>query len=301
MTATVFDIQIGSLVDGDGVRMAIFFKGCTLNCKWCHNPEGISAQRELLFYPSKCISCGKCAELCSRDAIKMRIIPEANPDKPMPVTLTKKCNLCDTCSIFCPEQARDVCGRCYSVEGLFAKILHEKQAFELMGGGVTLSGGEPLLQIDFVCELLALCKKVGINTAIDTAGNVPWEYFERVMPYTDTFLYDVKCVSEDRHEKFTGAKNTLILENLNRLVKTGKDVRVRIPIVSGVNDDSEELGKIKTLLNSLKIEKIEPLPYHEMGAHKYEGLNIIPPYFEKLPKEKFEQIKKFLTNGIKGV
>ena len=296
MTATVFDIQSGSFVDGDGVRMAIFFKGCNLDCKWCHNPESKSPKKQHLFYSSKCISCGECAKLCSKDAIKMKKISEIKNSKEMPVVSMKKCNLCDTCSIFCPTQARDICGRTYTVEGLFAKVIQEKQFFDRLGeGGVTLSGGEPLLQIDFVCELLALCKKVGINTAIDTAGNVPWEYFERVMPFTDTFLYDVKCVSEDRHEKFTGSKNTLILENLNRLVKTGKDVRVRIPIVSGVNDDSEELGKIKTLLNSLKIEKIEPLPYHEMGAHKYEGLNIIPPYFEKLPKEKFEQIKKFLT------
>lgn len=295
MTATVFDIQSGSFVDGDGVRMAIFFKGCTLNCKWCYNPEGISAQRELLFYPSKCISCGKCAELCSKDAIKMRIIPEVNPDKPMPVTLTKKCNLCDTCSIFCPEQARDVCGRRYSVEGLFAKILHEKQAFELMGGGVTLSGGEPLLQIDFVCELLKLCKRVGINTAIDTAGNVPWQSIERVLPYTDTFLYDIKCASPERHEIFTGAKNTLILENLRRLSDTGKDICIRIPIISGVNDDIEELEKIKAILAEISYSKIEVLPYHEMGLHKYEALGKEPYLFEKLPKEKFEQIKKFLT------
>ena len=296
MTATVFDIQSGSFVDGDGVRMAIFFKGCNLDCKWCHNPESKSPEKQHLFYSSKCISCGKCAELCSKDAIKMRIIPEVNPDKPMPVTLTKRCNLCDTCSIFCPTQARDICGRTYTVEGLFAKVIHEKQAFELMGGGgVTLSGGEPLLQIDFVCELLALCKKVGINTAIDTAGNVPWESLERVLPYTDTFLYDIKCASAERHEIFTGAKNTLILENLRRLSDTGKDICIRIPIISGVNDDIEELEKIKAILAEISYSKIEVLPYHEMGAHKYEGLNIIPPYFEKLPKEKFEQIKKFLT------
>lgn len=261
MEALIFDIQRGSFVDGDGIRTTVFFKGCNLRCKWCHNPEGLRGRAEMLIYKDKCTNCQKCYEIC--------------PNSP------KECTLCSKCVYACPNGAREIVGKAYTENELLSEIVKDKAYYEASGGGVTLSGGECMLQIDFLEKILQLCRQNGINTAVDTAGNVPFEYFERILPYTDTFLYDVKCISEDLHKEFTGASNKLILDNLSKLVTLGADVTVRVPLIGGFNDKCDEQEKIKEYLSRLNIKRIEYLEYHEMAENKYDALGISFTKFHK--------------------
>lgn len=275
MKATIFDIQRNSFVDGPGIRTTVFFKGCNLRCKWCHNPESQSAQKQMMYYKDKCIGCGKCAEVCPNQF--------------------KKCDFCGKCELYCPANARKVCGKEYSVDEVFNEIAKDKMFYDNSGGGATFSGGECMLQADFLCEILKKCRENGIHTAIDTAGNVPWEYFESVLPYTDMFLYDVKAFSEDLHKQGTGVSNKLILENLLRL--SGKcDIIVRIPVIGGFNDDKTELRQIAGFLKKIKCIKKEPLPYHSMGEHKYDALGIKNKKYSAPCKDKIKEIKKILED-----
>lgn len=251
MKAMLFDIQRGSYVDGPGIRTTVFFKGCNLDCKWCHNPESKSADRQMLFYSDKCTGCGKCVSVC--------------PNK------GKKCKLCGKCALFCPRDARKLCGREYGIEEVMRELLRDKCFYENSGGGVTFSGGECMLQIDFLSEILRECKTEGIHTAVDTAGNVPFSYFERILPFTDLFLYDIKAFSAEKHKEGTGADNARILENAKRLSEKSK-ILFRIPVIGGFNDEETEMQKIADFLKDISHEKVELLPYHALGEHKYRAL-----------------------------
>ena len=253
MKATIFDIQRNSFVDGPGIRTTVFFKGCNMRCKWCHNPESQSAKKQMMFYKDKCIGCGKCAAVCPHQL--------------------KKCDFCGKCELYCPADARKICGREYSVDEVFNEIAKDKIFYENSGGGATFSGGECMLQTDFLCEILKKCKENGIHTAVDTAGNIPWQYFEKILSYTDLFLYDVKAISDDLHKQGTGVSNRLILENLEKL-SGRKDIVVRIPLIGGFNDSESEVSCIAEFLKHIKCEKVEILPYHAMGEHKYEALGM---------------------------
>ena len=253
MKAIIFDIQRNSFVDGPGIRTTVFFKGCNLKCRWCHNPESQSPKRQMMVYKNKCIGCGKCAEVC--------------PNK------LKSCDFCGRCEIYCPVDARKVCGREYSVDEVLCEIEKDRAFYDNSGGGATFSGGECMLQLDFLCEILKKCKENGIHTAVDTAGNVPWESFERILPYTDLFLYDVKAVSGELHKSGTGVSNKLILENLKKLSQCA-DIIVRIPVIGGYNDNREEMKKAAEFLHGLGIKKVELLPYHAMGENKYDAIGI---------------------------
>ena len=253
MKATLFDIQRNSFVDGPGIRTTVFFKGCNLKCAWCHNPESQSVRPQILFYREKCTGCGRCREVCPNHL--------------------EKCDLCGKCELYCASDARKLCGKEYSAEEVLSEIVKDKAFYELSGGGATFSGGECMLQIDFLCEILEKCKENGIHTAVDTAGNVPWEYFERIIPYTDLFLYDVKVLDNEKHKKYTGVENRLILDNLKKLFMIGAGVWIRIPVIPGVNDSEEEMLKTKELLKPYSPLRIELLPYHKMGEHKYGALN----------------------------
>ena len=197
MKATVFDIERNSYVDGPGIRTAVFFKGCNLRCAWCHNPESQSPKPQMMFYKNKCMGCGKCREKCPNNL--------------------ESCDLCGKCSLFCPQDARDICGKEYTVDEVLKEVLKDKAFYETSGGGVTFSGGECMLQIEFLTKILKACKENGIHTAVDTAGHVPYERFEQILPYTDLFLYDVKCFDSDKHRQYTGLENQLILKNLKRI------------------------------------------------------------------------------------
>jgi len=275
----IFDIQRSSFVDGDGVRTTVFFKGCNLKCKWCHNPEGISKSIQKLFYKDKCTSCGKCQDVCPSNQ--------------------KNCTLCGKCTLYCPNDAIEICGMEYTVNELFDEIIRDKNYYDASNGGVTFSGGECMLQIDVLSEILKLCKQACINTAVDTAGNVPYEYFEKVIPYTDTFLYDIKCITESLHKEYTGVSNNQILSNLKRLSNSFKGkLVVRIPLIGGFNDTDSEILKIRDLLSSLKISNVEILPYHKMGMHKYEALNMEYAEFETISQEKINYYNQILNKKI---
>ena len=251
MKAMLFDIQRGSYVDGPGIRTTVFFKGCNLDCKWCHNPESKSADRQMLFYSDKCTGCGKCVSVC--------------PNK------GKKCELCGKCALFCPRDARKLCGREYGIEEVMRELLRDKCFYENSGGGVTFSGGECMLQIDFLSEILRECKTEGIHTAVDTAGNVPFSYFERILPFTDLFLYDIKAISAEKHKEGTGADNARILENAKRLSEKSK-ILFRVPVIGGFNDEETEMQRIADFLKDISYEIVELLPYHALGEHKYRAL-----------------------------
>ena len=246
MKATIFDIQRNSFVDGPGIRTTVFFKGCNLKCKWCHNPESQNGKKEILFYKNKCTGCGKCNNLTVDDE-----------------------------NFICFNDAKEVCGKEYTVEEILKEVLKDKSFYENSGGGVTFSGGECMLQIDFLAEILKKCKENGIHTAVDTAGNVSWTNFEKIMPYTDLFLYDIKCFSENLHIDGTGVSNKLILKNLKKLSESfNGDIIIRIPVMTGFNDDMDEMEKVANFLKNIKTKSVELLPYHKLGEHKYTALGL---------------------------
>ena len=268
--ALIFDIQRGSFVDGPGIRTTVFFKGCNLSCKWCHNPESQSNKKQLMFYKDKCTNCGKCKTVCHFNL--------------------EKCDFCGKCTLYCPNDAKEICGKVYTVEEVLCEILKDKTYYGETGG-VTFSGGECMLQIDFLVEILKQCKQNGIHTAVDTAGNVPWEYFERVLPYTDLFLYDIKAYTEKLHKEGTGVSNRLILENLKKISKTNIKVIIRIPVITEFNGNALEMQKIAEYLSTLNIYNVELLPYHAMGEHKYEALGLRTQSFDVPSDEKMAKLR----------
>ena len=267
MKGLIFDIERNSYVDGPGIRTTVFFKGCNLRCAWCHNPESQGAKPQMMFYQDKCKGCGKCKQVC-----------------PTP----ENCTLCGKCTFYCPVDARKVCGKEYTTDEVFAEIIKDKSYYENSGGGVTFSGGECMLQVDFLCEILKKCKENGIHTAVDTAGHIPIESFAKVLPYTDLFLYDVKIFDAQKHKQYVGVGNALILDNLKNLFQSKAKIWIRIPIISNVNDRVEEMQNIKDFLDRHGVpEKVELLPYHAMGENKYAAigkdvLRFAPPDDNKL-------------------
>lgn len=246
MQGMIFDIQRNSFVDGPGIRTTVFFKGCNLKCKWCHNPESQAFDKQILFYQSKCIGCGKCRNLTAENT-----------------------------DFFCPADAKEICGKEMCAEEVMKEVVKDKPFYEASGGGVTFSGGECMLQIDFLEKLLRVCKDEEIHTAVDTAGHLPWVYFERIMDNTDMFLYDMKCFTPELHREGTGVSNELILENLRRLAMLFPEkVLVRIPVIGGFNDNEEEMEQMAEYLKEIGVSRVELLPYHKMGEHKYRGLGM---------------------------
>lgn len=273
MNATIFDISRNSFVDGPGIRTTVFFKGCNLKCKWCHNPESQAFQKQMLFYKNKCTGCGKCAEICPNNL--------------------KNCDFCEKCTFYCPAGARNICGKEYTEDELLEEILKDKIFYETSGGGVTFSGGECMLRIDFLEEILKKCKSAGMHTAVDTAGNVPFEYFEKIMPYTDMFLYDIKAFSDDLHIEGTGVSNKRILENLKKLSAVFKgDIMIRIPVIPGYNDSADEMKKISDFVKTLNVKETELMPYHKMGEHKYEALEMAMTEYQVPSETTIDELKK---------
>lgn len=276
MTAVIFDIQRNSFVDGPGIRTTVFFKGCNLKCKWCHNPESQNFEKQMMIYKNKCTGCGKCASVCPHHL--------------------SSCEFCGKCEILCPNDARKVCGKEYTPEEVLKEVIKDKTFYETSNGGVTFSGGECMLQADFLCETLKLCKENGIHTAIDTAGCVSWEHFEKIMPYADMFLYDVKCFDEQKHKEYTGVSNKLILENLKKISDTtNKEIIIRIPVIHGVNDDEKEMGMIAEFLKGIRYTSVDLLPYHKMGEHKYDALDMAYTEFEVPDKAVIDGYKKLFV------
>lgn len=265
MTAKIFDIKRFAVHDGDGIRTTVFFCGCPLRCVWCHNPEGLSAQPTLAYFEHKCVGCEECAHVCPEGAHKF--------ENGKHIFDRTKCIGCGKCTENCLDGALTLYGKEITVEELLPLLLEDKDFYISSGGGVTLSGGECLMQADFCAELLKQLKANGIHTAVDTCGFVSKENFDKVIPFTDTFLYDVKAFDEDVHKKCTGVANRLILDNLKYLDSINKNIEIRIPYVPNFNSD--QIGKIAKFLSELKnIKKVRVLPYHNYAGSKYTALGI---------------------------
>jgi len=238
--AFIFNIMRYSVHDGPGIRTTVFFKGCPLSCRWCHNPEGLDAKPQETFNPKKCIKCGRCAEGCE-----------------------------------CPTGARETIGYEIGVSDLMKEIKKDLLFYEQSGGGVTFSGGEPLSQAQFLIEVLERCKEEYINTAIDTSGFCDTQTLLKTAEMANYFLYDIKIIDSAKHEKYCGVPNKIILENLARLSETKAKLLIRIPVISGINDDMTEMRSIFEFLGGVKnIETVHLLPYHNIQAEKYKKIGL---------------------------
>lgn len=266
----IFDIEHGSFVDGPGLRTTVFFKGCNLRCAWCHNPESQSAKPQKLYYAGRCLHCRRCREVCP------------SPDS---------CIFCGRCARVCPRGAVQLRGEKRTADEIMTEILLDRD-FYGESGGVTFSGGECMLQPEFLAELLSQCRQSGIHTAVDTAGDVPFSAFERILPLADLFLYDIKCIDPEKHRKRVGAGNERILQNLGRLLQMGKPVWIRVPVIPGVNDSVDEMRQIRDFLNKHDWpERIELLPYHRLGENKYPALGLEEQVFSVPDSEKMAALK----------
>lgn len=263
-TGLLMDVKRFAVHDGPGVRTTLFLKGCPLRCLWCHNPEGISPRPETAYYAHKCINCGECARVCPSGAQRMDAGGHRF-DREM-------CVACGACEGACLGEAMKLFGRTVTVGEAEAIALEDRAFYDHSGGGVTVSGGEPLLQADFVRALFARLKEQGVHTAADTCGNMPWTAFESVLPFTDLFLFDVKHIDSDAHRALTGAGNERILDNLRRLSDAGARIEIRMPLVPGANDGMDTLERIGALLGSLNVETMRVLPYHALARSKYAAL-----------------------------
>jgi pyruvate formate lyase activating enzyme len=264
-TAVVFNIMRFSTQDGPGIRTTVFFKGCPLSCWWCHNPESQRLQPELLYLEERCRHCGDCVTACPQHAIEQ--VDGA-------VRTSGLCRRCGQCTEACQAEARQIAGRRLTVGELVAEVEKDLVFFEESGGGVTLSGGEPLAQPRFVSALLAACRDRGIPTALDTCGYAPSSVFLNVALAADLVLYDLKLMDPATHKQYTGVSNRRILGNLEELVARGRPVTVRIPVMPGINDTEDEISQFARYLAELPARQVELLPYHHIGAGKYKRLGL---------------------------
>lgn len=261
----IFNIQHFSIYDGPGVRTTVFFKGCNLSCKWCHNPESISPKNQIEFYSDRCIGCGACFKACPNGVHFL-------DDKQLHMINRSKCSGCLACAEVCFANAITAVGKLVDADYVFASIMEDYLYYKNSKGGVTFSGGECMLQTEFLYEILKRCGEKGIHTAVDTAGNVPWSSFERILPVAGLFLYDIKAADPAVHKLLTGADNVRILDNLERLSASGKQILVRIPFVPGCNDG--QIPGIAGILIALNISRVEVMPYHKLGDNKYAALGM---------------------------
>lgn len=277
MKGTIFEIKHFAVHDGPGIRTTVFLKGCPLKCLWCHNPEGISTKKQLEFIRHKCTNCGRCAAVCPTKAHALNAEHQHIFDR-------KKCINCGKCVSACFSGALSLYGKEATTNEVMRNLLSDKDFYESGSGGITLSGGECLMQAAFCAELLQKCKQNGLHTAVDTCGMVPRAALDSVIPYTDLFLYDIKAIDEDVHIACTGQSNKLILENLRYLNEKKKAVEIRIPFVPHYNDS--QIEKIGAFLQNLtNITGVRVLPYHNYAGTKYNSLDMENTLPDTLPTE----------------
>jgi pyruvate formate lyase activating enzyme len=262
---TIFDIQRFSIHDGPGIRTTVFFKGCPLRCWWCHNPESQASARELMLREERCISCLECLQACENGAI-------SQSDGSVSTALDK-CTSCGNCTQVCPSGAREIIGREVTVPQVIEEVARDIIFYDQSGGGVTFSGGEPLLQPDFLGALLQECREREIHTAVDTSGCASFNVLNRICGDVDLFLYDIKLMDDEKHRRYTGVSNGLILKNLQEISQRGHEIIVRVPVVPDVNDDEENICKLGDFVTSLAHRpQIDLLGYHKLGLEKYRRL-----------------------------
>lgn len=292
LTGTIFNVQHFTVHDGPGIRTELFMKGCNLQCKWCSNPEGMRAVREVGIYPDKCIGLGKCGA-CTR-ACKNGVAFMAYGDQVVSID-RDKCRGCMCCTEACPGGALKAWGKIYTVDEALKLVMKDEKFYRQSGGGVTVSGGEALLQADFIAALFAECEEQGVSTCLESALNVPRETVEKLLPVTDWWISDIKHMDSAAHRAGTGVGNERILENLCFLAEQGVRLILRIPIIEGFNATEENIratGKFIVERLHGRVTQLQLLPYRKLGIEKYESLNRPYPMggdFEAPPREAWEE------------
>ncbi|WP_461211217.1 (2S)-3-sulfopropanediol dehydratase activating enzyme [Desulfocurvus sp. DL9XJH121] len=298
VTGTVFNIQKYSVHDGPGIRTIVFIKGCSLRCKWCSNPESQILEPEIAVNPNKCLTvdkCKRCLDVCPNQALGF------NEDG-IVVRLPEACRQCLTCAEHCPTHALNVYGETMTVDKALSRVEEDGIFYARSGGGLTLSGGEPLLQSEFALALLREAKRRRLHTCIETCGNVPWHVLDEAANYLDTIFFDVKSVDEAVHKEATGGSCAPILDNLKKLVAAhpDKSVTVRTPVIPGINDTKESIAAIAALVRTLPGVQYELLAYHRMGTPKYAYIGRDYPMGDtpNLDDEHFNELLETARQGV---
>jgi len=285
MKGQLFNIQRFSVHDGPGIRTTVFLKGCNLRCIWCHNPESYLEQFQIQYFPDKCEECGMCGQVC----------PEGIHVKNKCRIGTDACILCGRCADACLHDALKLSGEEKTVEDIMNTVRKDKRYYENSAGGLTVSGGEPMLQWEFVRDLMRAAKEEGIHTALDTAGNVPFAWFEAVLPFVDLVLLDIKIMDSALHKKYTGVDNRLILENARRIFESQKTVNIRVPVMRGVNDDLQNARELRDFIKEYPhVEAVNLLPYHNLGMRKAESIGLEMKSFEPPDESRLEELRQIL-------
>ena len=286
----IFDIKRYAVNDGPGIRTTVFFKGCPLDCAWCHNPESKSPSFEISYRQNRCLGCGQCLRSCPREALVI--------EGGLVVLDRSRCDLCGVCAQTCPTEALERIGREITVAELIGEVEKDRPFFEESGGGVTFSGGEPLLQPLFLEAVLRACRERKLSTCLDTSGYAPLEVLERIRDLVDVFLYDLKSVEAGTHQRATGVSNRLILENLDRLSRNGSRIIIRVPVIPGVNDSVRQGRSLAGFVSGLSgVGDVSLLPYHDIAADKVRRLGRpAGARIRRLDPAKLEAVKKEFEN-----
>ena len=294
ITGKVFNVQRYSIDDGPGIRTTVFLKGCPLKCKWCSNPESQNTWPEIAYRQSFCHKCGTCVAACPEKAISLG-------DEGIKID-RQRCTNCGLCAEVCPYNALEMIGEDMPVDDILEKVCSDMEYYLASGGGVTVSGGEPLLQADFVADLFAKCQIEGIHTCLDTSGCAPPPALKKVLPHTNMILFDIKHADPEQHKETTTRRNRVILHNLRFVVGSGADVIIRIPVIPGLNNSTEEVAKMARIIMDSGLDKAHLMPYHKYGLGKYKMLGRQYPLngLEPPAKGELETIIKVMKKyGVK--
>lgn len=303
--ARIFNVQKYSIYDGPGVRTLIFFKGCPLRCLWCSNPEGLERKNQVMFKEDLCINCGSCIPVCpvhihyflDEEDGQLQTKSERSGHK---VNRSIDCVGCRKCETICPKQALSIVGSDKTISEVLDIIQQDMLFYHSSGGGVTLGGGEVTAQPEFATNLLTECKRMGIHTAIETSGYAKLDSLLMIAQFTDLFLYDIKQIDSERHYDLTGVRNERILDNLTELIRRGFNVKVRMPLIRGLNDSEDTLCRTLEYLQSFtgykNFQGIDLLPYHKLGINKYKQLGMRYAITEDLSfkEEELDKIEEFI-------
>lgn len=306
--ARIFNVQKYSIYDGPGIRTLLFFKGCPLRCKWCSNPEGLERKYQVMFSADLCINCGKCSSVCPVNihGSQETALQEQLTGQQAEVHQINRgiaCAGCRKCEAVCPKRALAIAGTDISISEALDRIQQDALFYLSSGGGVTLGGGEVSGQSEFAANLLMECKRMGMHTAIETCGYARLDALLMLAPFTDLFLYDLKHIDPEQHYAFTGVRNERILDNLTELIFRKYTVKVRMPLIRGVNDSADTISRTLEFLHAFRKYKnfqgIDLLPYHKLGVNKYKQLDMEYGFAEdgSLTKEQLDNIEKLIRRS----